>query len=157
MKTYHNKGMYLETIINRTISFYNFNELGWFVKRNVPIKIISTNNNHVTGYLIEKSESDYYGIYQGKMIDFEVKQTNEDYFNLVNIKKHQIAHLIKMKKNGAIVFLIIYFNKYDKFFKVQIDEITNQEKKKINYSYFLENSQELKLIFPGILDIIKHK
>ncbi len=157
MKFYQNKGMYLESIIDRTIIFYNSNNFGWFDKRTVPIKIISTNNNHVTGYLKEKSQSDYYGIFKSKMFDFEAKQTNEDFFNITNIKKHQILHLIKMKENGAIVFLIIYFNKHDTFFKVEIDQIINSKKKRISYLSFVENAIELKIIFPGILDILNVK
>ena len=157
MKFYQNKGMYLESIIDRTIIFYNSNNFGWFDKRTVPIKIISTNNNHVTGYLKEKSQSDYYGIFKSKMFDFEAKQTNEDFFNISNIKKHQILHLIKMKENGAIVFLIIYFNKHDTFFKVEIDQIINSKKKRISYLSFVENAIELKIIFPGILDILNVK
>ena len=157
MKFYQNKGMYLESIIDRTIIFYNSNNFGWFDKRTVPIKIISTNNNNVTGYLKEKSQSDYYGIFKSKMFDFEAKQTNEDFFNITNIKKHQILHLIKMKENGAIVFLIIYFNKHDTFFKVEIDQIINSKKKRISYLSFVENAIELKIIFPGILDILNVK
>jgi recombination protein U len=91
------------------------------------------------------------------MFDFEAKQTNEDFFNITNIKKHQILHLIKMKENGAIVFLIIYFNKHDTFFKVEIDQIINSKKKRISYLSFVENAIELKIIFPGILDILNVK
>ena len=157
MKFYQNKGMYLESIIDRTINFYNSNDIGWFDKRTVPIKIASTNNNHVTGYLKEKSQSDYYGIFESKMYDFEAKQTNDDFFNINNIKKHQILHLIRMKENGAVVFLIVYFNKYDTFFKVEIDQIISSKKKRIKYSSFIENATELKIVFPGIIDILNIK
>ncbi len=157
MKFYQNKGMYLESIIDRTINFYNTNDIGWFDKRTVPIKIASINNNHVTGYLKEKSQSDYYGIFESKMYDFEAKQTNDDFFNINNIKKHQILHLIRMKENGAVVFLIVYFNKYDTFFKVEIDQIISSKKKRIKYSSFIENATELKIVFPGILDILNIK
>lgn len=75
-----NNGMYLETIINNTALFCKRNQTCLFFKRNVPIKILQNNQVNIIGKIIEKSESDYYGLYQGYYFDFEAKQTNKEVF-----------------------------------------------------------------------------
>ncbi len=60
-----NNGMYLETIVNNSANYYKNNDTCCIFKRNVPIKIIHNNGQNIIGKIVDKSESDYYGIYRG--------------------------------------------------------------------------------------------
>lgn len=147
-----NKGMYLETVINRSSSYYENDGLLFF-KRNIPIKIIKNNNNFIQGKIDDKSTTDYYGIYRGLYIDFEAKQTNKESFYLRNIKPHQLSHLEKIYLCGGFSFIILYFVKFDSFFCIEL-ELLKKQKIKIDYEWCKNNAFELQLFFPGVINII---
>jgi recombination protein U len=85
-----NLGMYLETIINRSCEFYKNKGICLIEKRQIPFKFIKTLDNGVFyGKLQAKSFLDYFGVANGKHIEFEAKQTQFEYFNTDLIKKHQ--------------------------------------------------------------------
>ncbi|WP_052663058.1 Holliday junction resolvase RecU [Mycoplasmoides pirum] len=153
-----NRGMFLETIINRTIEYYKNKNVAYFSKRFLPIKIYSFNGNRIQGWLDSKTQTDYYGIFKGKYLDFEAKQTSTNNLPLANIKNHQIIHMKNVTKFGAIVFFIIYFSKFDKFFLLLFDKFlnfieTNNKCSSISFEYLIANAIELDLIFPGVLDL----
>lgn len=85
-----NRGMYAEAMINRTIAYYHSKKIALIEKRYCPFQLTKNlANNSFIGRLLSKSGADYYGIYQGKHLEFEVKQVQEESFNLANIAKHQ--------------------------------------------------------------------
>ncbi len=91
MKIYSNRGMYSESLINRAINYHNSHNHWHLEKRNVPTKIIKViQNDLVICKLLAKSTVDYCGYYHTKHIEFEAKQTINDYFDLNLIKSHQI-------------------------------------------------------------------
>lgn len=155
---YKNKGMYLEELINNTISYYNNNDVGLFEKRYLPIAIKEINKNKVTGFLKEKSSVDYLGLYQGKHIEFEAKQTQNDYFSFNVFKNHQLKYLVKANMMGAISFLIIHFFNNDITICISINnliEIYNKFKtKKVPINSFVKYGSKINIVFPGILDIV---
>lgn len=52
------------------------------------------------------STTDYNGIYNGKYIDSEAKETNSTTsFSLNNIHKHQIEHMDSVVRHGGIALL----------------------------------------------------
>lgn len=67
-----NLGMYTESIVDRTIEYYNIHENQIFIeKRNVPIKIIKKiDNSTVIGKLIQKSYIDYFGVINNKYFEY---------------------------------------------------------------------------------------
>ena len=155
-----NRGMFLETIINKTIDFINNKNYGYFSKRHLPIKIFSYQNKMVRGWLKEKTETDYYGIYQGLYFDFEAKQTNTCYFLLNQLKTHQYNHLINIDRYKGNAFILVYFNQYDKFFILEIKYIKkffkNLNLKKISIKYFKRYGFELIIIYPGFLNLLDY-
>jgi len=107
---YANRGMYAETIINRTIDYYKSKNIAIFYKRSIPFQIIEKLNNEK--FLVKPLGNalvDYYGIYQGRHIEFEVKQTNDSIFKFNLLKKHQLDYLSKISEHQGLCFLIIYF------------------------------------------------
>lgn len=149
-----NKGMLLESIIETSINWINTHYKAWFTKQDVPIKIKKVNNNKITGILYRKSNVDYYGIYHGKFICFEAKQTNKDKFYLNNIKDHQRIFLQRIFEHGGIAILIIMFTKYDAIYLIDFVKLKTCKVKGIDINWCSENGFKLELIIPGRIDIL---
>lgn len=153
-----NRGMYIEDLINKTIDYYDVNNICHIEKRNLPIKIISKNQTKIQGFLNKKSFTDFFGIINGKFIDFETKQTNGNFFSLNMIKEHQIKHIIKINNYGGISFIVLHFFDLDttyliscKLLEQMYSNFTNYQK--ITIDYFEKNAIKIDLVFPGILDL----
>ena len=92
-------------------------------------------------YYKTPSTTDYNGVYRGKYIDFEAKETkNKTSFPLFMIHPHQIKHLKKVVFHGGIGFFIIRFNYHNETYlvdsKLLIGKIENIDKSSIPYSWF---------------------
>lgn len=114
-----NLGMYAETIVQRSCDYYRLHEIAFIEKRQIPIKIIKKiNDTTIIGKLLCKSYVDFFGSYQGKHIEFEVKETNNDYLHLSILKPHQLEYLKIISKQNIQCFVIVYFSKYDEFYQI---------------------------------------
>ena len=105
------------------------------------------------------STTDYNGIYKGKYIDFEAKETKLDYFPLANIHAHQIEHLKKIMEHGGIGFLIVRFSKKDEIFYLDgtkfFEFLETSSRKSIPIEYFYENGYKIKVKFNPRIDYLK--
>ena len=145
--TYGNRGMSLESDVNNSNKYYLENDIAVIYKKPTPVKVINLNyktNKIDEAYYEVPSTTDYNGIYKGKYIDFDAKETNsKTSFPLKNIHKHQIDHLIKVKNHGGISFLIIRFNTLNETYlfetKFLQNFIDNNERKSIPYNYIKDN------------------
>ena len=111
-----NLGMSFENKINLANLHYLDHDIAVIYKKPTPITIVkvmyprTTRAKIIEAYFKVPSTTDYNGIYKGKYIDFEAKETNvATSFSLNNIHQHQIKHLENIIKHGGIGFLIIYF------------------------------------------------
>ena len=169
--TYANRGMNLEDDINNSNKYYLENDIAIIYKKPTPIKVVNVEyNNRINTKIKEAyyqipSTTDYNGIYKGKYIDFEAKETkNKTSFSLNNIHPHQIDHLIKVRKHGGISFLIIRFTTLDETYILEtkyLEEfLKNDERKSIPYNYIkgngylLEYSYYPRIKYIDILDKI---
>ena len=160
---YGNRGMDLETLINETNEYYLDNDIALIYKKPTPIGIAKTSFN-MYGKVIDKaffkeqSTLDYNGLYKGKYIEFDAKETkNKTSFPLANVHAHQISHIRNVIRHNGIVFLIIkmncfYYLLYEKDF---IDYIDNNDRKSIPYEYILEKAHVIKEAYNPALDYIK--
>lgn len=154
MINFSNKGMYLETLINLTAQYLSRDKIALIFKRDIPISIYKRDGNNIIGKLKSKSTTDYYGVYKGKLIDFEAKQTSDEYFRISNLKEHQLNHLNNINDYGGFSFLMLYYVKYDQFYCITYKLLeTLLSETKINIKWCNENAFKLNIIFPGILDI----
>lgn len=146
---YGNRGMNLESDINITNSYYREIDKAYIYKKPTPIKIVDVDYKSRSSatikeaYFSEPSTTDYNGIYRGKYIDFEAKETkSKTSFALRNIHPHQIKHLKNIVNHKGIAFLIIRFSLIDEtyllFAKDFLYYIENTNKKSIPISYFKE-------------------
>lgn len=170
-KTYHNnRGMNLENDINLSNQYYVDTKQAFIYKKPTPIKIVKvdypTKSNRIgnikikEAYFESPSTTDYNGLFSGKYIDFEAKETNnKSYFPLENIHEHQIKHLRNIMENGGICFLIIRFVEYNKtyllFAKDFFDFLDNSDRKSIPIEYFQEKGYEIMEKYSPRLDYLK--
>lgn len=164
------RGMELENDLNITNKYYLDIKKAFIYKKPTPIKIVKTtyptkSNKKVDivineAYFESPSTTDYNGLYKGKYIDFEAKETtNKTSFPLENIHKHQINHLRNIMENDGIAFLIIRFIEHNKtyllFAKDFFNYIDKNNKKSIPYNYFEEKAYEIKEKYSPRLDYLE--
>lgn len=141
---YRNRGMDLEELINQANEYYLDEDKAVIYKKPTPIGILHVDysRNRITdAYFKDKSTFDYNGIYRGKYIDFEAKESiSKTSFPLSNIHKHQILHLRKILKHGAISFLIVEIRNEYYLLKGEdlIEFIDSNSRKSIPYDFFKE-------------------
>lgn len=163
--TYDNRGMNLEGDINLTNKYYIDNNIAFIYKKPTPIQVTKVDyskNNAVIkeAYFKEPSTTDYNGLYKGKYIDFEAKETDSlTSFPLSNIHKHQIEHIKNIVNNQGISFLIIRFNKLNKTFLLLgsdlISFIANNTRKSIPLEYFNNNAYLIEERYIPRVDYLK--
>lgn len=167
---YRNRGMDLENDINISNKYYIDKNLAFIYKKPTPIKINKVSyptKANKTGAIVIKeayfespSTTDYNGIYKGKYIDFEAKQTNSlTSFPLENIHKHQIEHLRNITSCGGIGFLIVRFTRLGKNYLLLAQDLFNFLETKtgssIPVSYFEEKAHLIEEKYMPRLDYLK--
>ena len=155
-----NKGMYIEQLMNRTIQYYQTNNIAHLEKRQIPIKILKhINKQIVIAKLIDKAKVDYFLYINKKYVEIECKQTKKDHFDLSLIKNHQAKYLNEIKKIDGVGLLIVYFELFDRTIGIFYEElkklIQKNKQKKIKYSLLRRHGILIELIFPGILNLKK--
>ena len=161
---YSNRGMTLEEDINTTNEFYRLSDKAIIYKKPTPITISKVEYNSNKERVIKEayfkipSTTDYNGIYKAKYIDFEAKETKLKYFPLINIHKHQIDHLKKVYKHGAIAFLIVRFTSLNETYYLDIKDLTyyldNFKKSYISHDFFKQKGFLIKEKFNPRIDYL---
>lgn len=160
---YANRGLNLENDINLANKYYKINDIAYIYKKPTPIKLVKVDYKlaKITeGYFDTPSTTDYNGIYKGKYIDFEAKETNsKTSFSMSNIHPHQIKHLINVMRHGAISFLIVRFNKLSLTYFLSTKDldffIKNYERKSIPLSFFDKYGKIIKTKYQPRLDYLE--
>ncbi|GLY09762.1 Holliday junction resolvase RecU [Bacillus badius] len=121
--SYSNRGMTLEEDLNETNTFYLERGLAVIHKKPTPVQIVQVDYPRRSAAVIKEayfkqaSTTDYNGVYRGKYVDFEAKETrNATSFPLKNFHKHQIAHMENVEKQEGISFVIIRFTLTEEIF-----------------------------------------
>lgn len=163
---YDNRGMNLEKDLNDSNLYYSNIGKAFIYKKPTPIQITKVDypsRSHAVikeAFFKEPSTTDYNGIYQGKYIDFEAKETNnKTSFPLDNIHKHQIKHLENIHNAGGIGFIIVRFNKLNLTYILMahdfLEFINNNTRKSIPIDYFKEKGYLIEEKYIPRLDYIK--
>jgi recombination protein U len=113
------KGDAFEEIINISNKVYKRKGIALVQKIATPMKPVRRGKQIVTAYYEEKSTLDYIGVYESIPIAFDAKETKEETrFPLSNIQDHQIEFMKNWYKHGGITFLLIYFTRLDKVYRL---------------------------------------
>lgn len=145
--SHSNRGMNLEADLNDTNEYYRERDIAIIYKKPTPITINKVNYKSRTDATITEahfktpSTTDYNGVYKGKYIDFEAKETKSTTsFPLNNIHSHQIKHLERIDEHGGIGFIIVRFNKLNKTYLLFCNDLINfintSKRASIPISYF---------------------
>ena len=140
-----NRGMNLEEDINLSNEYYTQKGLALITKRPTPINIVKVDYSKgariTDAYFEKQSTTDYNGVYKGKYLDFEAKNTkSKTSFPLSNIEEHQIVHLKRVIEQRGIAFFIIQFQLLNEVYLLDasfvIDFWENGKRKSIPYEVF---------------------
>lgn len=159
--SYKNRGLDLEFLINITNEYYLENDIAVIYKKPTPITVhkVDYKHNKVTeGYYKTPSTLDYNGIYKGKYIDFDAKETlNKTSFPLSNIHPHQIKHIKRVIEHGGISFIILKMNSNYYYLKGEdlIEFINTNTRKSIPFEFIETNCEKIKENINPALDYLK--
>ena len=160
---YANRGMILEDDINETNKYYLIHNIALIYKKPTPIKVVRVEypkNVIKEAYFSEPSTLDYNGIYKGKYLEFDAKETrSKTSFPISNIHKHQIEHIKKVLHFGGIPFLVVRFTLLSQTYILLgsdlIDFLDANSRKSIPLEYFKLKGFLVELKYTPRLDYIK--
>ncbi len=166
--TYSNRGMTLEEDLNETNQYYVENGKAVIHKKPTPVQIVQVDYPKRSAAVIKEayfkqaSTTDYNGVYRGRYIDFEAKETkNKTSFPLKNFHEHQIHHMRQVLKQNGIAFVILRFSLQMKFILLdawhllQFYDQKDQQRKSIRKSDIEKNGYLIKIGYHPRIDYLK--
>lgn len=167
--TYSNRGMTLEEDLNETNQYYLAHQVAVIHKKPTPVQIVHVDYPSRSSAVIKEayfkqpSTTDYNGIYKGKYIDFEAKETRSSTsFPLKNFHNHQIQHMEKIVAHGGISFVIIRFSLTEEVFLLEAEKLLffwnrmiEGGRKSIKKMEIVEFGHKIPLGFQPRIDYIK--
>ena len=160
--SHSNRGMNLENALNISNEYYLRTDKALIYKKPTPIGVVDVSyKNHKKtiekAYFKEQSTLDYNGLYRGKYIEFDAKETlNKTSFPLSNIHEHQTTQIRNVIKHGGIIFLVIRMNNINYLLTGEdyINYIDNNNRKSISYNYIQEKAHIIKEAYQPQLDYL---
>mgnify|MGYP002745022905 FL=1 len=151
---YSSRGMGLENILNQTNELYRLQKRAVIHKKPTPIQVVKVNYparsaaQITEAYFRQASTTDYNGVYKGRYIDFEAKETkNKTSFPLKNIHEHQLEHMKECSEQGGIAFVIFYFSSLKEYYLLEYKWIeqfvhdSSTKRQSIPLTYIKEHGQ----------------
>jgi recombination protein U len=127
---YSNRGMTLEEDLNETNTYYLDRGIAVIHKKPTPVQIVNVDYPRRSAAVIKEayfkqaSTTDYNGVYKGKYIDFEAKETKfSTSFPLKNFHEHQIVHMKSVLDQGGICFVILRFSTEEEVFLLEASHL----------------------------------
>lgn len=168
-EAYGKRGMSLEEDLNETNQYYLNRGIAVIHKKPTPIQIVKVDYPKRSAAVIKEayfkqaSTTDYNGIYKGKYIDFEAKETKlTTSFPLKNFHEHQIDHMKSVLNHGGICFVILRFSTLEEvyFFEAKHllfywERMKNGGRKSITKDEITQSGLYIPLGFQPRLDYIK--
>lgn len=161
--------MTLEEDLNETNVYYLDRGIAVIHKKPTPVQIVQVDYPRRSAAVIKEayfkqaSTTDYNGIYRGKYIDFEAKETqNPTSFPLKNFHEHQIRHMEAVLKQGGICFVILRFTIYEQVYLLKAEDLLtfwnrmkNGGRKSITKEEIEQKAYYIPLGFQPRIDYIK--
>ena len=155
---YSSRGMGLENILNQTNELYRLQKRAVIHKKPTPIQVVKVNYparsaaQITEAYFRQASTTDYNGVYKGRYIDFEAKETkNKTSFPLKNIHEHQLEHMKECCEQGGIAFVIFYFSSLKEYYLLEYKWIeqfvhdSSTKRQSVPLTYIKEHGQSISL------------
>lgn len=116
-----NQGMALEEMLNKTNEYYTQRDIAFISKRPTSVKVLKTSDKYkiTEAVFLAPSTLDYVGVYKGRYLDFEAKETiSKKGFPMANISEHQIKAMENIIKHDGITFAIIFLRSFNEIYLV---------------------------------------
>ncbi|MGE7111259.1 Holliday junction resolvase RecU [Lysinibacillus sp. NPDC047702] len=173
MKTQHysrshaNRGAKIENLLEMTNNQYRNAWLADIRKVPTPVKILKADGNKVTGHFDTPTWVDYSGIYEGRSIIFDAKESTLKRFPLKNISLHQYQQLKSWHKHGAIAFLLvafwlegknepeIYVLRFEQLEAAYENQDAGRGSKSISFDFFRNNCERVKSRYGILVDYLE--
>ena len=165
---YSNRGMTLEEDINETNLFYLTSNIANIHKKPTPVQIVTVDYPKRSAAVIREAyfkqplTTDYNGVYRGRHIDFEVKESrNKTSFPLKNFHDHQVAHMKNVLHHQGICFVLLRFSEQEEVYLLDalhlITSYENQatERKSIPKQEIEQKGHIIPLGFQPRIDYLK--
>ncbi|MBN6188204.1 Holliday junction resolvase RecU [Aneurinibacillus sp. BA2021] len=163
-----NRGMSLEDELNESNTYYVANRIAAVHKKPTPIQIVKVDYPSRSAAVIKEayfrqpSTTDYNGLFEGRHIDFEAKETrNRTALPLSNFHAHQIDHMRLILHHQGIAFAIIRFTVHDETYILDAshiiqfwEEAQQGGRKSIPYSYITEHGHLVPVGYRPRLDYL---
>lgn len=160
--------MTLEEDLNETNRYYLEHGLAVIHKKPTPVQIVQVDYPKRSAAVIKEayfkqaSTTDFNGVYQGKYIDFEAKETrNKTSFPLSNFHDHQVAHMQQVIEQNGISFVILRFTQteeiylLDSRFLISYYQNMDSTRKSIRKSDIEKNGHLIKMGYHPRVDYLK--
>lgn len=152
---YTGRGMTLENDLNISNTYYLETNRALIYKKPTPIQVVKVDYPSrnaakiVEAYYKVPSTTDYNGIYRGKPIDFEAKETkSKTSFPFKSIHPHQIDHLKRVALHKGIGFFIIRFTSYEETYLLDASSIITLYEQGNKKSIAYQRVKEIGLLIP---------
>lgn len=167
--SFSNRGMTLEEDINETNEYYLAHGIAVIHKKPTPLQIVKVDYPKRSAAVIKEayfkqaSTTDYNGVYKGRYIDFEAKETqNKTSFPLQNFHEHQIKHMELIVKQNGICFVLLRFSLTEEIFLLEAkfllmywQRMKDGGRKSITKEEIIVNGHHLPLGYQPRIDYIK--
>src|SRR5690554_1020377 len=164
-----NRGMTLEKDIVSTNQYYLETNVAVIHKKPTPVQIVQVDYPKRSAavireaYFKQPSTTDFNGIYKGKYIDFEAKETNNKHsLPFSNIHEHQVKHMDLVEEHGGISFFIIRFKQRNETFLLPIRPFIKawngqfeNKRKSLAYEFVKEHGFLIPFSYRMIVDYLK--
>lgn len=159
------RGMSLEEDINRSNEYYLLNDMAVVHKKPTPIQVVkvtspSRSQAKITeAYFAKPSTTDYNGVYCSRPLDFEAKETkNKKLFPLSLFQRHQVEHLDRVSKHGALAFVILRFTSLEKTYlllaKDLLTYIDSNKTQSLSMTWLKNHAHEISGSYPNPCDYL---
>ena len=161
-----NRGMTLESELNLSNEYYREIDKAYIYKKPTPITITKVDYPSRDKTVIREafftvpSTTDYNGLYKGKYIDYEAKETvSKTALALSNIHPHQIEHIKHIYNHSGIAFLIVRFTTLNETYLLPAEKLImfldSTDRKSIPIDYFRKEGYLIKDGYRPRVDYLK--
>lgn len=153
-----NRGKDLEALVIQSNHVYRMRQEALIHQAHAEVKTIrGAGGQIVKTFYKGKVGLDFYGVYDGKYITFDTKQTaNKTSFPLSNIEHHQYNTVVETDKAGGIAFLLVRFSYWGETYYLSAEQLrywwTQKERKSIPYQWFKDNCKVVRSQSAAALD-----
>lgn len=116
-ESYAGRGMGLQELVNRANIQYRQLGIAFIWDAGTPVKWLPGGHT-----VVKEGTVDHIGVWNGRGIAFDDKETSTDALPAANVKTNQVEFLMDFAKAGGISFLLVAYTGPGRFFVIPIEK-----------------------------------